>query len=53
MDKAIELHYKFLLQLIKYVLDTTEYTLKMKHRVKGDNLLGIEGYCDADYGVMF
>ena len=33
MDKATELHYKSLLQLIKYTLDTKEYTPKMKPRV--------------------
>ena len=34
MDTATELHYKSLLQLIKYVLySNKEYTLKMKPRV--------------------
>ena len=49
MDVATELYYKSLLWLIKYVLDTKEYTLKMKLKMNGNNLMNIEGYCDSDY----
>ena len=49
MDGATELHYKSLLRLIKYVLDTKEYTLKMKPKINGNHLMNIEGYCDSDY----
>ena len=49
MDGATELHYKSLLRLIKYVLDTKEYTLKMKPKMNGNHLMNIEGYCDSDY----
>ncbi len=41
--------YRSLLRLIKYVLGTKDYTLKMKPRINGDNLLNIEQYSDSDY----
>lgn len=49
MDKATPLHYKSLLRLIKYVLDTKEKGLRMNPRRNGDNLIDIEGYSDSDY----
>ena len=44
MDGATILHCKSLLWLIKYVLDTKEYILKMKPKMNGKNLINIEGY---------
>ena len=49
IDGASELHYKSLLQFMKYVLDTKEFTLKMEPKINGNHLMNIEGYCDSDY----
>lgn len=49
MDGATLLHYKLLLRLIKYVLDTKGTGLRMNPRLNGDNLVDIEGNIDSDY----
>ena len=49
MDGATNIHYKSLLRLIKYVIETKDHTQELKPKLNGDNLLEIEGYCDSDY----
>ena len=49
MDGATDIHYKSLLRLIKYVIETKDHALEMKPEMNGDNLLDIEGYCNSDY----
>ena len=49
MDGATRKHWKYLLRIIKYVLETKEkklrYTLKKEKKQK----LTIQGFCDSDY----
>ena len=47
MDGATMSHWKYLMRIIKYVIDTNNYTLC--HRVKYGEEAIIEGYCDSDY----
>ena len=47
MDGATKSHWKYLMRIVKYVIDTKNYTLC--HRVNyGDEAI-IEGYCDSNY----
>jgi len=47
-DGATQGHWKSLIRLIKYVLDTYSYGLKMKPKRKGD-LFFLEGISDSEY----
>ena len=49
IDGATELHYKSLLQSIKYVLDTKNYTLKTKPKMDGNHPMNFERYSDCEY----
>ena len=49
MDRATKTHQKYLLRIIKYVIDTKEKKLRYtvtKQKMKG---LEHEGYCDSNY----
>ena len=49
MDGATRDHYNSLLNLIKYVIDTEKFKLKMKIKRSDGELFMIEGYSDSDY----
>ena len=49
MDGATPKHYKTLLQLIKYVIDTKNHTLKLKFTRDNGNIFNIQDFSDSDY----
>ena len=49
MDGAAPEHFKTLLRLIKYVIDTKDHTLKLKVTRNDENIFNIQGYSDSDY----
>ena len=49
MDGATPEHYKTLLRLIKYVIDTKNHMLKLKVTRNDENIFNIQGYSDSDY----
>ena len=49
MDGATPEHYKTLMRLIKYVIDTKNHTLKLNVTHNDKNIFNIQGYSDSDY----
>ena len=49
MDGATPEHYKTLVQLIKYVIDTENHTLKLNVTCNDENIFNIQGYSNSDY----
>ena len=50
MDGATEAHWKMLLRVIKYTLDTKHVCLKIKPRKDATKLFEIEGFSDSEFG---
>ena len=48
-DGATEAHWKAMCRLIKYVLDTANYGLKIKPKDNKNNLFYLEGIADSEY----
>ena len=48
-DGATPGHWKSLIRLIKFVIDTKDYKLKIKPKMEPDNLFYLEGISDSEY----
>ena len=46
IDGATDSHYKSLLRLITYEVETNDHALELKPKVNEDNMLDIEAYCN-------
>jgi hypothetical protein len=49
MDGATKAHWKYLLRIIKYVIDTRDRTLQFTLSQTDLSGMNIEGFCDSDY----
>ena len=49
MDGSTKAHWKYLLRIIKYVIETKEKKLRYSLRPKKMKKVKIEGFCDSDY----